>query len=60
VRGLGFHGTRAVERVAAIAGPRGDTHWRGLVGVTVLSGGQILVATLAIVEFVEVARVWSH
>ena len=58
VHGLGFHGTRAVVRVAAIAGPRGDTHWRGLVGVTVLSGSQVLVATLAVVEFVEIARAW--
>jgi hypothetical protein len=56
--GLGFHGTHAVERVAAIAGPRGDTRWRGLIGVTALSGGQILVATLAVVKFVELAHAW--
>jgi hypothetical protein len=57
-RGLGFHGTHAMERVTAIAEPRGDTRWRGLVGVTALSCGQILVARVVVVKFIDVAHIW--
>ncbi|MGW6278536.1 M56 family metallopeptidase [Kribbella sp. NPDC055071] len=57
-RGLGFHGTHAMERVSAIAEPRGDTHWRGLIGVSALSCGQLLVATVAVVKFIDVAHAW--
>nr|WP_273482759.1 M56 family metallopeptidase [Kribbella italica] len=55
---LGLHGSTAVERVAAIAGPEPASRWRGSTGVAALAVVQVAVSAVAIVQFVSVAEAW--
>lgn len=55
---LGLHGSQAVERVAAIAGPRPMPRWQGLSWVAALVLAQLFVTTTAIAGFLGVATVW--
>jgi Zn-dependent protease with chaperone function len=55
---LGLNGSKAVERVAAIAGPQPTSRWHGLAGMVTLGAGMVLVTAVAVVEFVAVAEAW--
>jgi Zn-dependent protease with chaperone function len=58
VPAMGLHGSRAVDRVAAMAELQQAPRWGGLTGVVFLATAQILVTGVAVVEFAEVAGAW--
>ncbi|MDX6282040.1 MAG: hypothetical protein QOH03_3111 [Kribbellaceae bacterium] len=55
---LGLHGSRAVDRVAAMAVLECPARWGSLAGIATLTVAQVLVTGLAVVEFVAVAGSW--
>jgi hypothetical protein len=55
---MGLHGSRAVERVAAMVEPQGPRRWGGFAAVATLTMAQLLVTGVALVEFVAVAEAW--
>ncbi|GAA3584783.1 M56 family metallopeptidase [Kribbella ginsengisoli] len=55
---MGLHGSRAVDRVAAMTEPKGPKRWGSLAGIVALAMAQVLATGLAVAEFVAVAGSW--